>query len=356
MKKGMTFITAGIAVVIMLILATTATVAIVNVSNDTTLTKFATEIAYVQEAVNNYHDKNNEYPVNNSVSVDLSQVNARDKVQFNLEEVNDNTILLYEIDYSKLGNIEIVYGNKSDNDLRDIYAVSKNTGKVYYLKGVKVGSTVYFTLNDTLKERISYVDTNEDTVTKDGISFIPSTNKWTNLKITTRVLVPNKYTDIVVSTINSSGTTSTITTNFEVESFLEYRVESITGNYSINVSYKNTNGDSLKQTYSVSNYDNVAPTASVSDRVDVIPKDGEDGYSYIKVSDVNDNLSGIKTIKYERELISSSDAPTYFRTNGIELQGDIIEVKEKSTAEKTRYVTIYIEDNAGNYRYISVDV
>ena len=106
---------------------------------------------------------------------------------------------MYKLDFSKLGNIETIYGNIDDE--RDIYVVSKASGVVYYLKGVNVNGTTYFTLTDDLKNLIDYVDTNENTVTKDGISFIPSTLEWTANSISTRVVVPSKYTDVDVNVI-----------------------------------------------------------------------------------------------------------------------------------------------------------
>lgn len=197
MKKGITFITVIIAVIIMVIFASTVTISSISILNDSTKNKFATEIAFIQEAVNNYHDKHNEYPISNSVTVDLNDVSEKDIVQFVNEKKIGNSIVLYKLDFSKLGNIETIYGNIDDE--KDIYVVSKTSGVVYYLKGVNMNGTTYFTLTDDLKNLIDYVEINENTVTKDGISFIPSTLEWTSNSISTRVVVPSEYTDVSVS-------------------------------------------------------------------------------------------------------------------------------------------------------------
>lgn len=341
MKKGLTFLTIVVAVIVMMIFATTATIAVVNVANDSTKTKFATEVAYIQEAVNNYYIKNNEYPVGESVTVDLQNVKVNDIVQFVNEDKNNNSVIMYIIDRSLLGNIETIYGNSIEEGSNDVYAVSKKTGKVYYLKGVKAGNTTYFTLTDELKERINYVDKDESAIIKDSISFKPSTTEWTNKNVVTTVRVPDKYSDISVNILNN-GVSTPFTNSTYVGDFYEYKIDTVAGNYTINVSYKNNNGENLTQSYSVSNYDNEPPTLEVSNKKDLNSSEGN--YSYVKINSKNDNLSGIKCIKYERENIDDSDIETYFKTNGLELKEDIIEIKDN-----TSYVTIYIEDNAGNF-------
>ena len=344
MKRGITFLTIVIAVVIMLIFASTATISIINVSNNSSKTKIATEYAYVQEAVNNYYNQNNDYPTTSSVTVDLQNVNNGDLIQFNLEDNKDNKIILYQIDLTLLGNLDLVYGKESQTS--DIYAVSKKTGNIYYLQGVKIGSKTYFTLTDELKEIINYVDKNESTVTLDGISFVPSTKNWTNKKIATKVLIPNKYTNVTVSVVYNS-TNKNYNNYNEVNSFNQYYIDDIEGNYVINVAYNN----GQNQTFNVSNFDNVAPVVSISNKVDIVAKDGNESYSYVSITNKSDDLSGIKYIKYEKEKIETNDIATYFKTNGIELQKDIIEFDNT-----TKNITVYVEDNAGNYSYARIDV
>lgn len=359
-KDGMTFLTVMVAVVIMLIFASTVTIAAVNISNNSKKNKFATEIAFVQESVNNYFDKNNEYPIEESVNVNLASVNSNDKTQFESEEnYSTNVITLYKIDLSKLGKIEVVYGNGTN--AQDIYAVSKTTGKVYYLEGVQVSGTTYFTLTDDLKNIINYVDTNEETITKDGISFISSTLEWTNKPVSTRVLVPNKYTNVtIVAKKEGASLTFNVSDSISIDSFNEYIVNGSDsskeeGNYSILVSYQKMDDNnqlvSYNQTYSVTNFDNDFPKLVLSDKQEMISNDGKEEYRYIRVEEQSDALSGIKYIKYERENISDEDAVIYFKNNGIELQGDIIEYDKN-----TKYLTVYIEDNAGNYTLVRKDL
>ena len=111
---------------------------------------------FVQEIVNEYKKNTEEYPINNSVSIDLSNVKDSSKFQFDKETKKGQTITLYEIDFSLLEKTDLINGNKKNNDQTDIYAVSEKTGIVYYLKGVKVSNLTYYTLTDDLKEIIGY--------------------------------------------------------------------------------------------------------------------------------------------------------------------------------------------------------
>lgn len=353
MKRGITFLNVMVAVVIMAIFSSTATIVGINVLNDSKKDKFATEIAFIQEAVNNYHSKNDEYPILEAVTVNLKNVNTNDMVQFiNETQAADSTIILYELDFSKLGTIDTIYGHSEE--IQDIYAVSKESGIVYYLKGININDVTYFTLTDDLKNLIDYVDTNENTVTKDGISFIPSTLEWTANNISTRVVVPSKYTsdnkEVNVNVLykNQDGTSGTKNLQITSETNNECTIDNISGNYTIKVSYEN---NTLSQTYVVTNFDNVAPKFEVSDRIDLVSRSDNSSYSYIELKNVSDDLSGIKHIKYERENIFDSnpndgidDIAVYFKSNGIDLYNEIIEIKED-----TKYITVYVEDNAGNY-------
>lgn len=259
MKRGMTFVAVMSTVAIMLILVSTATISALNVTNNSKKTKYATELAYIKEAVDNYYITYNTYPVKESVTVDLTQVEAGDKNQFSGENGYDsNSILLYVVDKEKLGITETVYGNGADS--KDVYVCSKETNNIYYLKGLKIGSTTYYTLTDELKKIINY----------DKDTSISNTQEPTE-------------TDTIPPEINLGN-----------------------------------------------------------EKKELVSADGSEKHSYITVK-VSDNESGIKIAKFEREILEEETAKTYFKTNGIELQEDIIEIDEN-----TKGVTVYVEDNAGN--------
>ena len=172
MKKGITIITLIIMVVVMIILTTTVTITGVQALNNSKKLKFASELVFMQETIDNYSKEN---------SGDLP-ITGSEITNSNLPEGQ-----YYEIDTSLLGIIETTYGRKLNNDTNDIYVISKADNKVYYLKGLKIGNKVYFTLDDELKNIINYTDTK--IVSKDGIIFTPSITNYTNQAINVKVQI-----------------------------------------------------------------------------------------------------------------------------------------------------------------------
>ena len=185
MKKGITIITLIIMVVVMIILTTTVTITGVQALNNSKKLKFASELVFMQETIDNYSKEN---------SGDLP-ITGSEITNSNLPEGQ-----YYEIDTSLLGIIETTYGRKLNNDTNDIYVISKADNKVYYLKGLKIGNKVYFTLDDELKNIINYTDTK--IVSKDGIIFTPSITNYTNQAINVKVQIPLEYSEVSVLSQN----------------------------------------------------------------------------------------------------------------------------------------------------------
>ena len=313
MKKGITLVTVSAMILIMVIIGTTVTITGANALNNSKKMKFATELTFLQEAVDNYKLQNSgSLPINQTA---LSDIGSLPSGTYN------------EIDLTLLGNLDIQYGNKSNSDANDIYVLNATSGDVYYLKGVKIGSNYYYNLNDELKNIINY--TNTDVITRDGIKFEQSTKEYTNQAIASTVRVPADYTNVTVS---SNGSSVALSSNDGV-----YNVYTISksSNYNVVVSYTK-DSDSLKQTFTVSNFDNVSPTISVESKTPI-----NNEQTSITISK-NDNLSGVKFVKYTPDKVEEA----FFTTDkkGIEIQNDNVSVNKV-----TKYVTFYIEDNAGNY-------
>ena len=344
MKKGISLVALTVTIVIMLLLASTVAISGVNVLSNSRMVSIGTELAYMQEYVDSYIEYNNgNLPISDSVIIATDKILVADKTQFDsVDYVSSTNVLLYKIDKSKLGNISTTYGNENKGDETDIYAVSKNTNKVYYVKGEKIKGKTYYTLTNDLKEKIGF-DKIKGSVAKDGIIFTPSTKEWTNQSVTLNVAVPVDYTNV---TFTVNGTTVTASKTETTSSYVYYDV-SINGNYEAIVKYTK-NGTSLSQSYTVTKYETQAPTLTVSTPQTLI--DGEENSSYVNI-DYSDAQSGIKIAKYETEKIDQAQISTYFITNGIEITGKSIKVNKYVSN-----VTVYVEDQAGNYTYKYVSI
>jgi len=318
MRKGITLVTLIVMVVIMLILTTTITITGVNAINNAKKMKFASELLFMQETIDKYidtHEGNLPIVGDEIVSTNLPSGNY------------------YEIDMSLLGLVDTTYGRKLNEDTEDIYVVSKSNNSVYYLKGLKIGNTVYYNFTEELKNVINYTDTK--IVSKDGILFTPSNTNYTNQEISVKVQIPVEYSQVSVLSQDIQITQFTTEENYNV-----YNV-SKTANYDIVVSYTKDQ-QVLKQVYTVSNYDNEAPTIEVTDMT--ILKSSDDTKTSITIS-TNDNLSGVSKILYEVDNVEKA----YFETEG---KGKIIENNNVVVNKFTKYVTFYVVDKAGNSKIL----
>ena len=352
MKKGISLIVLFIVVLVIIILATTLTVTGINVYNNSRITRFATELAYVKEALDAYRTQNNGmYPIKDAVVLDISQVSSKAKVQFQDENITDNKVTLYEIDFSLLGVNELSYGNKKEGDKTDVYVVSMDTSNVYYAKGYKVNNNTYYTLTDELKEAIGY-NINENAINKDGLIFKPSTTEWTNKNVEVEVLVPKVYTSVTITAKKGNQATKTINSGVTKEDYVIYSVNGVQGNYDIEVKYQKE-GSVKEQLYQVTNVDNVAPTLEIVSQSKMVNEDKNDKKTVIEIK-VTDDLSQIAFTKYEDDNIPENIAKQYFSGNGKTVNDDmLIEVEENKSI-----VTVYVQDKAGNsaYKQVHIDV
>lgn len=346
MKKGISLISLMATIAILIILITTVTISGIQSSNNAKKITFATEIFNIQNSVDEYKLKNSgDFPIKDIVSVDLSNVTANSLTQFDGENISNNRVNLYEIDYDKLNITSLKYGNKTDTN-NDIYAISQDTGRVYYVKGFKIASKTYFTLTDDLKKSINYSTNLSDTNVNNGIIFIASNTEWTNKNVDVTAKIPKNFVDVSVK-INNAGDnltpSSTSDTNYDI-----YNITGVSGNYQINIAYKlETNGDVKNSTYTVENVDNVSPVIVIDSNNQKLMKNTQDSsksYAYANITSKSDNLSGIKQIKYEDEKISQDQIGAYFKSNGKVITGNSIPIDKGATD-----ITVYIEDNAGNW-------
>lgn len=337
-------------VTIMLILMTTIIIAANSISDNSKRISFASEIKSIQQAVNSYVTKNEgEYPTVNSIVVDISKLDPTYQTQFtaNQESVVDGKIILNEIDYQKIGITDLKYGN-GKRGTNDIYAVSTQTGKVYYVMGVTISNYSYYTLTSDLSKLLKLNDNQIDD-TDPVIIFTPNKIEWTNQEIKVSIKIPKIFS---LLEIKVNGTEISITDPIEEGSYNVYNVSN-PGNYSIDVTYRKSE-DSTENSYakySVTNFDNVAPTFTLSEAKKM---EGGNLSSYVNITSKVENGSGLKKIKYEYNGIYDSavsdvdknSVKPHFENNGINLdtKATVIPI-----TKGTRKLTVYMEDNAGNW-------
>lgn len=354
MKKGISLIALTATIAIMLILVTTVTISGIEVYNNSQRIAFATEISSIQESVQSYIIKNGTNPgEENNVVVDTSKLSSQGLAQFSGENIVNNKLTLNKINYGLLGISSLKYGtNKAGSE--DFYAMSLTTGKVYYVKGFDIGSKKYFTLTEDLKKIIGYETPISEGVNSDGITFVVSKKEWTNLPVTTTINVPKVYSNINVSANEVTFNLKSSNTNYNI-----YEVTGISTNYNIKITYTNSEGQTKTVSKAIDNVDTVIPILSLNSEQKGVFIDEQTSkkYAYIVVDEMKDEQSGIKTLKYESEKIEAADIGTYFKTNGKTVNIKKSEPDFIMIEPNTLTITVYLEDNAGNWtsKWVQVD-
>ena len=345
MKKGISLLMLSTIVMVMLVISTSVVIAGVNALNSSTKVKFANELFYLQDIVNSYvKSHQGEFPVDESIVVDLSNVTAESITQFGDETKTNNTIILYKVDKTKLNKMDLRYGNEKNNNKNDVYAVSKETGRLYYVQGVKVSGKTYYTLTQDLEDLIQY-DKISGAFNRDGIVFIPSTTLWTNENISVSARVPKDYNVVEATVKNANNDVIASLSGTTEKDYTVYDGTNLGENCYIEIKYQKSTEDTgtLRQVYAASNVDKTP--ISINNLKVTNLANNEENIDNVSISfDLSNDISGVKALKYEPENISSEEiAKSYFKTSGILVQNNVIVVSATSGN-----VTIYVEDKAGN--------
>lgn len=129
-QKGITLISLIMTVIILLILSTITISSIRSSNNVAPYNNMIADITLLEDKILVYYNKYGEIPKKADVAG---------------KELEGSTY--YEIDLSKLENITLNYGIKTDGDETDIYLVNENL-EVYYLKGIEKSGTIHHTNSD----------------------------------------------------------------------------------------------------------------------------------------------------------------------------------------------------------------
>lgn len=343
MKNGIAMVTLVVTIAVMLTLVSVITYTGINTANTSKKMAFASEIKMIQECIDSYRTNNEgNFPTSDFVTIDLSNASIDVKKQFtdNEEEIIDNKVYLSKIDYTKLELNSLNRGLGQTSD--DIYVLSTKSGIVYYAKGLKIGNITYYTLTNDLKNLLSYNQKSNEVSISNAIVFKVSTTDWINSgKVECSVKVPNNYSSKeptfngnIILDVQTSSEGEYITHKFNIDN-----------NGIIEIKYNDGKEDKTAS-YTINNFDKDIPTVSISK----ISNSNPDKKSY-KI-DANDKTSGVKAIKYDIGNIANDNiSNVYFYSNGIQVKDNIIQLDND-----VLYITVYVEDKAGNSQVVAFEV
>ena len=142
MKKGLSLSTVVIAISIMLILVSSVSVIGSSAITSANFEEYKSNIDRVADEVNIYVTDNGTLPVTNEVIA----INSLGQDFLNqVKENGDLANKFYLVDISKLNDYNIKKG-RGNVENKDVFLVTENTNNVYYLKGIKYKSKMYYTI------------------------------------------------------------------------------------------------------------------------------------------------------------------------------------------------------------------
>ncbi|MBR6688936.1 MAG: hypothetical protein IKL68_02855 [Clostridia bacterium] len=141
-KRGVTVLTLSIMVAVMAILVATVIPIGSNMHIGAQKAKLQAEIDQIEILTVNYIKRNsgNDFEV---YEWDISSIIDFDEKQFEGEIITSNKINVYVVDLTKIDAEEVNYGLLEAGE-KDRYLYSEQTGHVYYEKGKKLGSKMYY--------------------------------------------------------------------------------------------------------------------------------------------------------------------------------------------------------------------
>jgi len=189
---------------------------------------------------------------------------------------------------------------------------------------------------------LSYNQKSNEVSISNPIVFKVSTTDWINSgKVECSVKVPNNYSSKeptfngnIILDVQTSSEGEYITHKFNIDN-----------NGIIEIKYNDGKEDKTAS-YTINNFDKDIPTVSISK----ISNSNPDKKSY-KI-DANDKTSGVKVIKYDIGNIANDNiSNVYFYSNGIQVKDNIIQLDNDVS-----YITVYVEDKAGNSQVVAFEV
>ena len=140
MKKGVTMSVVIIAVVIMLILITSATVVGSTSISTANYEDFKSMVTRVSNDINEYYVKNKELPVRNEV---IAADSLPETLKAEVEKRGDKNKKLFVVDMTNINDATVTIGRGSSSS-EDIFLVSEDSQNVYYLKGHEYKKVRYY--------------------------------------------------------------------------------------------------------------------------------------------------------------------------------------------------------------------
>lgn len=390
-NKGISLIVLLVTIAVMLILLTVIVISVDNVSNNSKLSAFATDLSTIEDLTSTYYMQNNSFPVKTESGKEINDMimtqrdllnkvgnenkdNFIEELQLN-NDYNDESDDLgeyYPIDLSKLDIGSSKRGIAKDGDTQDIYVVSYPSMNIYYIKGVKAKKDIYFSLSSKLTNRVKL---NKDMAYKsdsttsiqsiEGLTVKKMTKSWTNSMGIYVQANLNKDEDIYLEATNVEK--KKLITNEGNNEFSFNDLSEVNG-FTLEESntFKNSDQSSKKIIFTkqkgtdvlgkieidMSNYETDLPTYSINPLNIVYSEE----YNMVSFK-VGDSTSGVKEVRYEylNKYNEKGDLQNYY-SNISEYDEEYLKLKgKKAIADKDGNIALKIDKDIQGIQLIVID-
>ena len=390
-NKGISLIVLLVTIAVMLILLTVIVISVDNVSNNSKLSAFATDLSTIEDLTSTYYMQNNSFPVKTESGKEINDMimtqrdllnkvgnenkdNFIEELQLN-NDYNDESDDLgeyYPIDLSKLDIGSSKRGIAKDGDTQDIYVVSYPSMNIYYIKGVKAKKDIYFSLSSKLTNRVKL---NKDMAYKsdsttsiqsiEGLTVKKMTKSWTNSMGIYVQANLNKDEDIYLEATNVEK--KKLITNEGNNEFSFNDLSEVNG-FTLEESntFKNSTQSSKKIIFTkqkgtdvlgkieidMSNYETDLPTYSINPLNIVYSEE----YNMVSFK-VGDSTSGVKEVRYEylNKYNEKGDLQNYY-SNISEYDEEYLKLKgKKAIADKDGNIALKIDKDIQGIQLIVID-
>lgn len=378
-KNGISLLYLIIVIILMLILAGTVVVNMNTSSDSTRLSTFANNITQIQEAVRAEYILDGTIPQKADTTV-LSKDDVITRVYVDNREAFREELLLnnessnvefLELDLGKLGITKEKYGF-GERGTDDVYVVTTDTLRVYYLYGTEYNDERYFSLNTKIASILNLPATTEDESKTSSNSYSGVFISRNNAPYTNSmgVRITANMSDIETLKISFEGSDEKIFTTadgrnvFEFNNFYELNnlnvLNSKFSDTDINtfnslpqeskkIKITKYNNESIVATHEIdlSNYDAVPP--QILDTT--VTK--YDSMSIIQGS-LSDDFSGIAQVRYE--YINKLDKTTPYYPDVINIDNTYMSKKAKSTeVTSDNKFSIKVPNDVGEVLIAAID-
>ena len=378
-KNGIALLYLIIVIILMLILAGTVVVNMNTSSDSTRLSTFANNITQIQEAVRAEYILDGTIPQKADTTIlskddVITRVYVDNREAFREELVLNNEsshVEFVELDLGKLGITKEKYGF-GERGTDDVYVVTTDTLRVYYLYGTEYNDERYFSLNSKIASILNLPATSEDesktsSNSYSGVFISKSNAPYTN---NMGIKIIANMNDVETLKISFQGsdekvfTTATGRNVFEFNNFYELNnlnvLNSKFSDTDINtfnslpqeskkIKITKYNNESIVATHEIdlSNYDAVPP--QILDTT--VTK--YNSMSIIQGS-LADDFSGIAQVRYE--YINKLDKTTPYYPDVINIDNTYMSKKAKSTeVTSDNKFSIKVPNDVGEVLIAAID-